>query len=134
MPITASYDPEADALYVRLGDAARAKTVEVDDVIYVDVDAEGRAVGLELLYPSLGLDAQKIADRTSLHSRMTEILAAIAAVGAQITIPTVTGGARFTTATTVLGYYAEGTIGATGMPDHIAESMPQHPPQIVGAP
>jgi uncharacterized protein YuzE len=133
MPITASYDPEADALYVRLGDAERAKTIEVDDVVYVDVDAEGQAIGLELLYPSLGLDAQKIADRTGLHSRMTEILAAIAAVGAPIAIPTVTGGAHFTTMTTILTHRAEGTIGASGMPDHIAESMPQPPPQIVSA-
>jgi uncharacterized protein YuzE len=97
MSITASYDPEADALYVRLSDDERTRTIEVDDVIYIDVAAAGQIVGLELLYPSLGIDAQKIADATRLHGRMTEILAAIAAVGAPLEIPTVTRGGTFTT-------------------------------------
>jgi uncharacterized protein YuzE len=121
MPITASYDPEADALYVRLADGARARTIEVDDVVYVDVDEGGRAVGLELLYPSLGLDAQKIADATGLHSRMTEVLAAVAAVGAPIAIPTITGGAHFTSAT-IQTRIPEGTTGASVPTPSLAES------------
>jgi uncharacterized protein YuzE len=122
MPITASYDPEADALYVRLSDDQRDRTIEIDDVIYIDVAAAGQIVGLELLYPSLGIDAQKIADATKLHSRMTEILAAIAAVGAPLEIPTVTGGGAFTTVSSQQSMATEGTIAGGTFVGSLGES------------
>jgi len=51
--VSAEYDPDADALYVRVADGDRARTVEINDVTYVDVDANGRPVGIEVLYPRL---------------------------------------------------------------------------------
>ncbi len=44
------YDHEADAVYVDVTDATQAHTVEVEpDSIYVDIDAEGRTLGIEFL-------------------------------------------------------------------------------------
>jgi uncharacterized protein YuzE len=123
MPITASYDPDADALYIRLSDGDRARTVELDDVVYLDVDTDGHAVGLELLYPSLGLDAHKIANATGFHSQMTEILAAIAAVGAPIQIPTTTGGAHFASAV-IHTRAVEGATPAGVPPANVTEAGP----------
>jgi uncharacterized protein YuzE len=48
-PGQASYDPSADALYVRLRDTEWAATIEVHDGYMVDVDAAGEPVGVELL-------------------------------------------------------------------------------------
>jgi uncharacterized protein YuzE len=43
------YDTEGGAFYVRVTDEAVARTVEVATLVSVDVDAENRVVGLELL-------------------------------------------------------------------------------------
>jgi uncharacterized protein YuzE len=55
MPITAEYDREADALYIRLREGERLRAVEIDETTYIDVDADGHALGIEVLYPSMGL-------------------------------------------------------------------------------
>jgi uncharacterized protein YuzE len=49
MPITAKYDPEARAMYVRLQEAPVASSVEVDDDFVVDMDASSKPIGVELL-------------------------------------------------------------------------------------
>lgn len=43
------YDPEADAYYFRLSEEPVTKTVEVSDVVMVDLDADHRIVGVEFL-------------------------------------------------------------------------------------
>jgi YD repeat-containing protein len=43
-----TYDPEADALYIRFGEGM-AKTEHVADGMAVDYDAAGRIVGVEIL-------------------------------------------------------------------------------------
>ena len=43
------YDREVDALYVRLQEKYVAKTVELEDGLNVDFDAEGKLIGLEVL-------------------------------------------------------------------------------------
>jgi uncharacterized protein YuzE len=43
------YDTEVAAFYVGVTDEAVARTVEVSTLVGVDVDAENRVVGLELL-------------------------------------------------------------------------------------
>ena len=78
MPITAEYDREADALYVRLRDGERHHAVEIDDSTYVDVDADERPIGIEILYPSLGLDLQPTVRRFGLEQQLAEIISAIA--------------------------------------------------------
>jgi len=43
------YDPEADALYIRLAEAAIANSSEVSPGIVMDYDAADRVVGIEVL-------------------------------------------------------------------------------------
>jgi uncharacterized protein YuzE len=44
------YDQEARAVYVALFEGVHARTVEVEPLrVYVDVDAEGRTLGVEFL-------------------------------------------------------------------------------------
>jgi len=43
------YDPEVDALYVRLQEKFVAKTVEVDEGVNIDFDDQGKLIGLEIL-------------------------------------------------------------------------------------
>ena len=45
-------DHEADALYLGLSDALAAESEEVAPGIIVDYDAQGRAVGIEMLHLS----------------------------------------------------------------------------------
>jgi len=45
-------DRRADAIYIRLREAEIATTRELHDNLIVDVDAEGRTVGTELLFVS----------------------------------------------------------------------------------
>ena len=43
-------DKEADALYIRFDEAKIVESEEVSDGIILDFDANGRVVGLEMLY------------------------------------------------------------------------------------
>ena len=44
------YDPQADAVYVRLRAGDVDDTLAVGQTIYVDVDKEGVPLGLEILF------------------------------------------------------------------------------------
>ena len=46
------YDPQADAIYVRLRDGIVDDTHEVSKYIYIDVDERGIPLGLEILFAS----------------------------------------------------------------------------------
>ena len=54
------YDPEADALYIRLREGTIAETEEVSAGVMLDVDAEGNPVGLEILNASRRLGQQPL--------------------------------------------------------------------------
>lgn len=43
------YDPEVDALYIRFKEGEIAETDEVSPGVMLDVDAEGKPLGLEIL-------------------------------------------------------------------------------------
>jgi uncharacterized protein YuzE len=49
--IDITYDPEADAVYIRMGRADIDHTEEAGLFIY-DVDADGRVIGIEILSAS----------------------------------------------------------------------------------
>ena len=51
----ATYDPEADAAYFRLGTAQIVESEEVAPDIILDFDAENRVVGIEVLHATLTL-------------------------------------------------------------------------------
>jgi uncharacterized protein YuzE len=112
MPISAEYDSEADALYVHLHDGERQRAVEIDDSTYVDVDAAGRPVGIELLYPSLGLNLQEAARRYSLEAQLPGMIAAIVETGAPISPPTMTGGQHLASSA-IVTIAVEGTVAAS---------------------
>jgi uncharacterized protein YuzE len=111
MPITAEYDSDADALYVRLADGVRARTVEIDDSTYIDVDPDDRPIGIELLYPSMGLNLRGAAERLALESQLADIIRAITESGAPVTSLTMTGG-QYLASTTMFFAAAEGTVAA----------------------
>ena len=43
------YSPSAGALYLRIQSGDVAETVEIEDMIYVDVDADGQPLGVEFV-------------------------------------------------------------------------------------
>jgi hypothetical protein len=49
MPITATFDEEVGALYVRLEDGERARSIETRDGFVLDVDADTNVLGIEAL-------------------------------------------------------------------------------------
>ena len=51
MPDT-TFDPEADAVYIYLGEGEVAETEEVAPNVMLDFDADGRVVGVEVLTAS----------------------------------------------------------------------------------
>jgi uncharacterized protein YuzE len=44
-----TYDDEVDALYVALADGKVFETIEIEESVYVDVDAKGRPLGVEFV-------------------------------------------------------------------------------------
>lgn len=46
------FDPQADAVYLELTDAEVEESKEIQPGIIMDYDAEGRVVGIEVLYVS----------------------------------------------------------------------------------
>lgn len=44
------YDPEADAMYIKLKEATVDHTQEVDENTIIDFDKEGMVIGFELLF------------------------------------------------------------------------------------
>ena len=48
--IRVKHDPEVDAVYVTLRNGDVARTVEVTDSIYMDVDGFGHPLGIEFLH------------------------------------------------------------------------------------
>jgi uncharacterized protein YuzE len=55
---TVQYDADAEAVYIRFSVAEVAETVEVSDSLYIDVDANGDPIGIEVL----GVDSTALAN------------------------------------------------------------------------
>jgi len=54
------YFPETDSLYIELADRPGKDTREIEDGIVLDVDEQGRAVGLDIDQASKHLDLNKL--------------------------------------------------------------------------
>ncbi|HEX6387123.1 MAG TPA: DUF2283 domain-containing protein [Anaerolineae bacterium] len=65
------YDPQADAIYVRLRDGIVDDTHEVSKYIYVDVDERGVPLGLEILFASQVLGDKDLTSVTLNIARAT---------------------------------------------------------------
>ncbi len=57
-----SYDPHADAVYLRFAKGKVARTEEVRDGIIVDYDEAGRIAGIEILHASQTLPDTALKD------------------------------------------------------------------------
>lgn len=58
MKPTVSYDPEANAAYIRLSPGDAVESEEVSTGIVLDHDAQGRIVGMEVLDARTHLSAE----------------------------------------------------------------------------
>ena len=47
-----TYDPDADAMYIRLTSEKFSKTKVIDDNTILDLDKKGNVIGIELLFVS----------------------------------------------------------------------------------
>lgn len=62
--IQIDYDPQADAVYVRLREGEVDDTLTVGKNIYVDVDEDGAPLGLEILFAGRTLTTQDVTSVT----------------------------------------------------------------------
>ena len=67
-----TYDPEADALTLRLTDTPVESSAEVAPNVVLDFDAEGRVVGIEVLFVSELPDANPMDLAFKFHRARTE--------------------------------------------------------------
>lgn len=63
MTTTVTYDASVRALYIHLSDADVAETIELSKDVYLDVDANARPVGVEILNAD-PVFAESLAGRT----------------------------------------------------------------------
>jgi uncharacterized protein YuzE len=57
-----TYDSESDALYLLLRPAVPVDSVDYEEGVTVDLDAEGHVIGVEILDASERLDADAVAE------------------------------------------------------------------------
>jgi uncharacterized protein YuzE len=126
VPASAEYDPQADALYVRVREGTRARTVELDERHYVDVDDEGAALGFEVLYPRMGIRLAELCHSWPLM--VDEVADAITAVLGQSAPMTTTAAVE------VFGvpYATFSTPGGAAGPATTSRSMSVPPELLVG--
>jgi uncharacterized protein YuzE len=66
------YDPEADAIYVRLRTGEVDDTLAVGKYVYVDVDKDGVPLGLEILFAGQVLAGTDLTSITVNLNRVTQ--------------------------------------------------------------
>ena len=67
-----TYDPDADALTLRMTDAPVESSEEVAPNVVLDFDAEGRVVGVEVLFVSTLPDANPMELAFKVYRERTE--------------------------------------------------------------
>lgn len=55
-----TYDPKYDALYLKIGEAEKVLCKEIDEDISLDMDAQGKLVGIEVLSASEHIDLKQL--------------------------------------------------------------------------
>ncbi len=68
----ATYDAEADVLYVKLGDGDIARQVIVDDTRILDCSEDGGVAGVEFVCASEGIDLRDIPFSQTVESLIGE--------------------------------------------------------------
>lgn len=72
-----NYDPQADAIYIRLREGEVDNTLSVGKYIYADVDENGVPLGLEILFASRVMANKEL---TTVSFNVSQILPAYQAV------------------------------------------------------
>ena len=57
-----TYDPEADALYIRWREVELADSMDVEEGVTVDLDNEGHIAGIEILDASTRMTPEELAN------------------------------------------------------------------------
>lgn len=55
-----TYDPEANALYIQLRDAEPRDSMDIEEGVTVDLDADGHVIGIEILDASDRLTPEEL--------------------------------------------------------------------------
>jgi len=64
MELRISYDPEADALYIKLKDDKVLKSEEAKEGVIVDLNKQGEIIGIEILnFSKSGIDLNEVIKR-----------------------------------------------------------------------
>ncbi len=69
---TVEYDPEADAVYVRLSRGAYVHGEDLDDARRIDYGEAGQPIGVELLNVSLGVETTGLPEAATIRRLLTE--------------------------------------------------------------
>jgi len=69
----ATYDPDADAVYVYLAGAEVERSTSLDDLRIIDYSVDGRVVGVEFLGVSGGIDLSDIPYRHKVEQLIGEL-------------------------------------------------------------
>lgn len=72
--ISRNYDPEADALYVKLSDSRVARTLGVDSGTLVDLDDTDALVGIEVIRPERPWPLEEILTRFTVSGKQASDL------------------------------------------------------------
>lgn len=74
--VSVKLDSDAGAAYLRLGTSSVSRTVEFSEDIFVDLDAMGVVVGVELLDLTNSIPMDELASKFHIHSESLRILSA----------------------------------------------------------
>jgi len=77
--VSVEFDPEVNAMYIRLKKGKVNKSEPLADNVIVDVDKEGKAIGIEILLPKQDLRIQEFVSKAlkveALNGRKRSLLA-----------------------------------------------------------
>ncbi|MFQ5812372.1 MAG: DUF2283 domain-containing protein [Anaerolineae bacterium] len=74
------YDPQADAIYIRLRKGEVDDTLEAGKYVYVDVDENGVPLGLEILFAGRMLAKEDVTSVTVNIGRVAQVIEPLRAV------------------------------------------------------
>jgi uncharacterized protein YuzE len=73
-----NYDPQADAIYIRLREGEVDNTLPVGQYIYADVDENGVPLGLEILFASRVMASKELTSVSFNVSQRSQTYQAVA--------------------------------------------------------
>lgn len=69
----AEHDPEADAIYVYLGDGDSARSKTVDDLRIIDYSRDGKVIGVEFIGVTGGIDLSDLPFQDQVERLINEL-------------------------------------------------------------